>query len=89
MGLTKCKNTLIGEAGRIKGISGGETKRLAFACEVEKFVKFKLELNKNTLEFQKSQEQHFTKSGNNFLTWFPSQHYNLKFFNSVTSLGLI
>lgn len=34
-GLTKCRNTLIGmpEKG-IKGISGGERKRLAFACEV-------------------------------------------------------
>ncbi|KAF2346868.1 ABC transporter-like, partial [Trinorchestia longiramus] len=34
LSLTKCQNTLIGIPGRIKGISGGETKRLAFACEV-------------------------------------------------------
>ena len=34
MGLVKCANTLIGVPGKIKGISGGETKRLAFACEV-------------------------------------------------------
>ncbi|MCL4149777.1 UNVERIFIED_CONTAM: hypothetical protein GTU68_041543 [Idotea baltica] len=34
LGLMKCKDTLIGDPGRIKGISGGEMKRLAFACEV-------------------------------------------------------
>ncbi|KAL7640654.1 UNVERIFIED_CONTAM: hypothetical protein RMT77_008929 [Armadillidium vulgare] len=34
LGLTKCSDTKIGIPGRIKGISGGETKRLAFACEV-------------------------------------------------------
>ncbi|KAK4306529.1 hypothetical protein Pmani_021646 [Petrolisthes manimaculis] len=34
LSLTKCANTLIGIPGRIKGISGGETKRLAFACEL-------------------------------------------------------
>lgn len=34
LSLTKCAKTLIGVPGRLKGISGGETKRLAFACEV-------------------------------------------------------
>ncbi|XP_046443611.1 protein white-like isoform X5 [Daphnia pulex] len=35
LGLTKCRNTLIGNPEKgIKGISGGERKRLAFACEV-------------------------------------------------------
>ncbi|KAK5645428.1 hypothetical protein RI129_006728 [Pyrocoelia pectoralis] len=34
LGLTKCENTKIGIQGRIKGISGGEMKRLAFASEV-------------------------------------------------------
>ncbi|KAK7066131.1 ATPase activity protein [Halocaridina rubra] len=34
LNLVKCGNTLIGYPGRLKGISGGETKRLAFACEV-------------------------------------------------------
>nr|XP_053649648.1 protein white-like [Cherax quadricarinatus] len=34
LGLTKCAETKIGVPGRIKGISGGEMKRLAFACEV-------------------------------------------------------
>jgi len=35
MGLTKCADTMIGEPERgIKGISGGEKKRLAFATEV-------------------------------------------------------
>jgi len=34
MSLSKCQDTLIGVPGRIKGISGGETKRLAFACEM-------------------------------------------------------
>lgn len=33
LGLTKCADTRIGIPGRIKGISGGEKKRLAFACE--------------------------------------------------------
>lgn len=34
LGLTKCSTTTIGIPGRIKGISGGEMKRLAFASEV-------------------------------------------------------
>ncbi|KAG7164314.1 white-like 2 [Homarus americanus] len=34
LGLAKCSDTKIGVPGRIKGISGGEMKRLAFACEV-------------------------------------------------------
>ncbi|XP_055346252.1 protein white-like [Paramacrobiotus metropolitanus] len=34
LGLAKCANTKIGIPGRIKGISGGEMKRLAFASEV-------------------------------------------------------
>ncbi|KAB7496020.1 Protein white [Armadillidium nasatum] len=34
LGLSEARDTLIGIPGRIKGISGGETKRLAFACEV-------------------------------------------------------
>ncbi|GFS54140.1 protein white [Nephila pilipes] len=34
LGLTKCADTKIGVAGRVKGISGGEAKRLAFASEV-------------------------------------------------------
>ncbi|CAL8147556.1 unnamed protein product [Orchesella dallaii] len=34
LGLTKCADTLIGIPGRIKGISGGEMKRLSFASEV-------------------------------------------------------
>ncbi|XP_058798527.1 protein white isoform X3 [Phymastichus coffea] len=34
LALTKCRNTIIGIPGRIKGISGGEMKRLSFASEV-------------------------------------------------------
>ncbi|XP_045102401.1 protein white-like isoform X3 [Portunus trituberculatus] len=34
LGLNKCAKTNIGIPGRIKGISGGEKKRLAFACEM-------------------------------------------------------
>ncbi|KAG8177287.1 hypothetical protein JTE90_029423 [Oedothorax gibbosus] len=34
LGLTKCRDTLIGITGSLKGISGGEAKRLAFASEV-------------------------------------------------------
>ena len=34
LSLTKAQNTRIGIPGRIKGISGGERKRLAFASEV-------------------------------------------------------
>lgn len=34
MSLKKCENTVIGIPGKIKGISGGEKKRLAFASEV-------------------------------------------------------
>lgn len=33
LSLTKCQNTVIGIPGRIKGLSGGERKRLAFASE--------------------------------------------------------
>ena len=33
LSLTKCANTIIGAPGRIKGLSGGERKRLAFASE--------------------------------------------------------
>lgn len=40
LSLTKCQNTLIGITGRIKGISGGEMKRLAFACEVRAISQF-------------------------------------------------
>ena len=35
MGLNKCKDTKIGILGKIKGISGGEKKRLAVASEVK------------------------------------------------------
>jgi len=34
MGLEKCQNTIIGLPGTVKGISGGERKRLAFAEKV-------------------------------------------------------
>ncbi|XP_021375248.1 protein white-like isoform X2 [Mizuhopecten yessoensis] len=34
LGLSKCADTVIGTPGRVKGISGGERKRLAFASEV-------------------------------------------------------
>ncbi|KAJ8955185.1 hypothetical protein NQ318_009081 [Aromia moschata] len=34
LSLKKCENTTIGTPGRIKGISGGEKKRLSFAAEV-------------------------------------------------------
>ncbi|KAK2141380.1 hypothetical protein LSH36_1112g00060 [Paralvinella palmiformis] len=34
MGLRKCENTIIGWPGKVKGISGGEKKRLAFAAEL-------------------------------------------------------
>lgn len=35
LGLQKCKDSMIGDPGRIKGISGGEMRRLSFASEVE------------------------------------------------------
>jgi hypothetical protein len=34
LSLTKCENTKIGFGERIRGISGGEKRRLAFASEV-------------------------------------------------------
>ncbi|XP_078047222.1 protein white isoform X1 [Augochlora pura] len=34
LALTKCRNTVIGQPGRLKGLSGGEMKRLSFASEV-------------------------------------------------------
>lgn len=37
MGLTKCQNTNIGIPGIVKGISGGEMKRLSVASEVINF----------------------------------------------------
>jgi len=36
LALIKCQNTLIGIPGRMKGISGGEMKRLSFASEVSR-----------------------------------------------------
>lgn len=41
LGLKKCADTMIGVPGRIKGISGGEMKRLSFASEVTKLRKTK------------------------------------------------
>ena len=34
LGLQKCMNNIIGDPGRMKGISGGEMRRLSFASEV-------------------------------------------------------
>ncbi|VDL82131.1 unnamed protein product [Nippostrongylus brasiliensis] len=34
LGLTKCQHNKIGIAGILKGISGGEARRLVFACEL-------------------------------------------------------
>jgi len=34
LGLSKCQNNVIGDPGRLKGISGGEMRRLSFASEV-------------------------------------------------------
>jgi ABC-type multidrug transport system ATPase subunit len=34
MGLSKCADTVIGIRGRLKGISGGEKRRLCFASEI-------------------------------------------------------
>ena len=34
MGLGKCADTVIGIRGRLKGISGGEKRRLCFASEI-------------------------------------------------------
>ena len=34
LGLAKCSDTVIGIPGRLRGISGGEKKRLSFASEV-------------------------------------------------------
>jgi len=34
LSLGKCQNTIIGVTGKIKGLSGGEMKRLSFASEV-------------------------------------------------------
>jgi ABC-type multidrug transport system ATPase subunit len=34
IGLKECENTRIGNPGQEKGISGGERKRLAIACEL-------------------------------------------------------
>ncbi|XP_060575749.1 protein white-like isoform X1 [Ruditapes philippinarum] len=34
LGLQKCMNNMIGDPGRIKGISGGEMRRLSFASEI-------------------------------------------------------
>jgi ABC-type multidrug transport system ATPase subunit len=54
LGLKKCQNTVIGNPERgVKGISGGERKRLAFASEVF-FKKLNLFSNVNSLTiFQK------------------------------------
>ena len=47
LGLTKCADTIIGDPERaIKGISGGEKKRLSFACEVT-FNSEKFQMNES------------------------------------------
>ena len=46
LGLQKCKDNIIGNPGRIKGISGGEMRRLSFASEVIFY-----NLPKNSLSF--------------------------------------
>lgn len=40
--LSRCQNTVIGVPGKIKGISGGEMKRLSFASEVSVVTNFLL-----------------------------------------------
>lgn len=48
MGLNKCGDVVIGITGRIKGISGGEKKRLTFASEVGEvgcFVKLQIRVH--------------------------------------------
>ena len=49
LGLKKCADTMIGVPGRIKGISGGEMKRLSFASEVTKLRKTKTQKTPNSL----------------------------------------
>jgi len=45
LGLLKCAQTVIGNPERgVKGISGGERKRLAFASEVSSFINLQLNL---------------------------------------------
>lgn len=34
LNLAHCKDTLVGNGDRLKGISGGEKRRLSFACEI-------------------------------------------------------
>ena len=50
MGLHKCKDTLIGIPGKIKGISGGEKKRLAVASQARIFC-FKVCIRVASLTF--------------------------------------
>ena len=38
LGLQKCQNNMIGDPGRLKGISGGEMRRLSFASEVSYII---------------------------------------------------
>ncbi len=38
--MTKCENTKIGIPGNIKGITGGQMRRLSFASEVDIKIKF-------------------------------------------------
>lgn len=48
LGLQKCADTIIGVPGRIKGISGGEMKRLSFASEVSfKSLTAMIRINRN------------------------------------------
>ena len=54
LGLAKCQHDVIGDPGRLRGISGGEMRRLSFASEVffeesnsnaEPYTKVKSQLN--------------------------------------------
>lgn len=45
LNLKKAEKTLIGEPGRIKGLSGGEKRRLLFASEVCVFLSYQLSVH--------------------------------------------
>ena len=57
LGLKKCENTVIGNPERgIKGISGGERKRLAFASEVIKYSNLSSKMNELTVDYFSNQK---------------------------------
>ena len=72
MNLTNCKDTKIGIPGRLKGISIGEKKRLAFACEVGRHIA-KADQKRSALRLWRTRQ--FSSAMSRHRDWILSWHH--------------